>query len=52
MAQLIVRQIEVNVVRTPKEQAGRCGVALAEERWRILRKALTGGSGNMHFRIQ
>ena len=52
MAQLIVRQIEVRIVRTLKDQAGRYGVAMAEERWRILRKALTGGSGNMRFRIQ
>jgi len=42
MPQLIVRQIEENVVRKLKEQAGRHGVSMEEEHRRILRDALTG----------
>jgi plasmid stability protein len=42
MAQLIVRQIEVKVVRKLKEQAGRHGVSMEEEHRRILRHALLG----------
>ena|SRR5258705_295568 len=44
MPQLIVRDIEVKVVRKLKEQAGRHGISMEEEHRRILRQALTGKS--------
>ena len=42
MPQLIVRNIEDNVVRKLKEQAGRHGISTEEEHRRILRSALLG----------
>lgn len=40
MPQLIVRQIEVRVVRKLKELAGRAGVSMEEAHRRILRQVL------------
>jgi plasmid stability protein len=42
MAQLIVRQIEEQVVRKLKQQAGAHGVSMEEEHRRILRESLLG----------
>jgi plasmid stability protein len=42
MSQLIVRQIEEQVVRQLKKQAGQRGVSMEEEHRRILREALLG----------
>jgi plasmid stability protein len=44
MPQLIVRQIELKVVKKLKERAGREGVSMEEEHRRILRQALLGKS--------
>ena len=44
MPQLIVRQIEEQVVRKLKEQAGQHGVSMEEEHRRILRAVLVGPS--------
>ena len=44
MPQLIVRQIEEEVVKKLKEQAGQHGVSMEEEHRRILREALIGNS--------
>jgi plasmid stability protein len=44
MSQLIVRQIEEQVVRKLKRQAGRHGVSMEEEHRRILRDALLGNA--------
>ncbi len=44
MPQLIVRQIEEQVVKKLKEQAGQHGVSMEEEHRRILREALLGPS--------
>jgi plasmid stability protein len=42
MPQLIVRQIEENIVKKLKQQAGQHGVSMEEEHRRILREALLG----------
>ena len=42
MPQLIVRQIEEQVVKKLKEQAGQHGVSMEEEHRRILRAVLVG----------
>ena len=42
MPQLIVRNLEVRVVKKLKEQAGQHGVSMEEEHRRILRRALLG----------
>jgi plasmid stability protein len=42
MSQLIVRQIEEQIVRKLKKQAGEHGVSMEEEHRRILREALLG----------
>ncbi len=42
MPQLIVRQIEAQVVKKLKAQAGAHGVSMEEEHRRILREALLG----------
>ena len=44
MPQLIVRQIEENVVRKLKQQAGDHGISMEEEHRRILRQALLGST--------
>ncbi len=45
MSQLIVRQIEEQVVRKLKQQAGAHGVSMEEEHRRILRESLLGTGG-------
>lgn len=42
MPQLIVRQIEAQVVKKLKQQAGAHGVSMEEEHRRILRESLLG----------
>jgi plasmid stability protein len=42
MPQLIVRQIEEQIVRKLKQQAGAHGVSMEEEHRRILRESLLG----------
>lgn len=42
MPQLLVRQVEEQVVRKLKQQAGQHGVSMEEEHRRILREALLG----------
>ena len=42
MPQLIVRQIELKIVKKLKERAGLEGVSMEEEHRRILRQALLG----------
>jgi plasmid stability protein len=45
MPQLIVRQIEEQVVKKLKQQAGAHGVSMEEEHRRILRESLLGRAG-------
>jgi plasmid stability protein len=45
MPQLIVRQIEEQVVKKLKQQAGAHGVSMEEEHRRILRESLLGRTG-------
>ena len=45
MPQLIVRQIEEQVVKKLKQQAGEHGVSMEEEHRRILRASLLGKAG-------
>jgi len=42
MPQLVVRKLELKVVKKLKEQAGRHGISMEEEHRRILRRALLG----------
>jgi len=46
MAQLVVRKIEESVVARLRRRAARHGVSVEEEHRRILRTALSPGSGN------
>lgn len=51
MPQLLVRNVDVKVVRELKARAGRNGVSTEEEHRRILRDALLGGrQGKLSFK--
>lgn len=49
MAQLLVRNLEIELVRHLKKRAGEHGVSVEEEHRRILREVLTHQGGNLMF---